>query len=150
MKTRVSLVSTLCASVLYLTGMKFLCRDIYSITFYLEWFVSDKAYCKMNRALRLPLSLPTNQDSPHQNSSLCLESAFMEVVEGEPRVPIKKVAQLCPTLCDPMDYNPPGSSVHRLLQARTLEWVAISFSSGSSWPRDGTHISCIGRQVLHH
>ena len=37
--------------------------------------------------------------------------------------------QSCPTLCDPMDYSPPGSSVHRISQARTLEWVAISFSS---------------------
>ena len=39
-----------------------------------------------------------------------------------------KSLQSCPTLCDPMDSSPPGSSVHRILQARTLEWVAISFS----------------------
>ena len=45
-------------------------------------------------------------------------------------------AQLCPTLCDPMDCNLPGSSVHGIFQARILEWVAISFSSGSSWLRD--------------
>ena len=38
------------------------------------------------------------------------------------------VAQSCPTLCDPMDCNPPGSSVHEIFQARILEWVAISFS----------------------
>ena len=42
------------------------------------------------------------------------------------------VAQLCPTLCDHMDYSPPGSSVHGIFQARILEWVAISFSTGSS------------------
>ena len=42
----------------------------------------------------------------------------------------------CLTLCDPMDYSPPGSSVHGILRARILEWVAISFSRGSSWPRD--------------
>ena len=54
-----------------------------------------------------------------------------------------KSLQLCPTLCDPMDSSPPGSSDHRILQARTLEWIAISFSRGSSWPRDCTHISCI-------
>ena len=42
---------------------------------------------------------------------------------------------------DPMDCSPPGSSVHGILQARTLEWVAISFSRGSSWPRDQTCIS---------
>ena len=40
-----------------------------------------------------------------------------------------KVAQSCPTLCDPMDYSLPGSSVHEILQARILEWVRISFSS---------------------
>ena len=47
-----------------------------------------------------------------------------------------KVAQLCPTLCDPVDYSLPGSSIHGILQARILEWVAISFSRGSSRPRD--------------
>ena len=62
-------------------------------------------------------------------------------------------AQLCLTLCNPMDCSPPGSSVHGTLQARIVEWVAISFSGGSSWPRDGTHIpwvSCISRCILHH
>ena len=44
------------------------------------------------------------------------------------------VAQLCQTLCDPMNYSLPGSSVHGILQARILEWVAISFSRGSSQP----------------
>ena len=44
------------------------------------------------------------------------------------------VTQSSPTLCDPLDYSPPGSSVHGILQARILEWVAISFSKGSSWP----------------
>ena len=39
-----------------------------------------------------------------------------------------KLLQLCPTLCDPMDSSPPGSSLHRILQASILEWVAISFS----------------------
>ena len=54
-----------------------------------------------------------------------------------------KVTQLCPTLCNPMDCSPPGSSVHGILQAKTLEWVAIPFSRGSSWPRDWTQVSCI-------
>ena len=52
-------------------------------------------------------------------------------------------AQSCLTLCDPMGCNPPGSSVHRIFQARILEWVAISFSRGSSQPRDQSHISYI-------
>ena len=46
-------------------------------------------------------------------------------------------------LCDPMDHSLPGFSVHGIFQARVLEWVAISFSRGSSWPRDQTHVSCI-------
>ena len=64
--------------------------------------------------------------------------------------------QSSPTLCYPMDCSPPGSSVHGILQARVLEWVAISFSRGPSWPRDRTLISCvsciscIGRQTLYH
>ena len=56
--------------------------------------------------------------------------------------------QSCPTLWDPMDCSPPGFSVHGILQARILEWIAISFSRGYSQPRDQTlisFISCIGR-----
>ena len=54
------------------------------------------------------------------------------------------VAKLYPTLLWPnWTVAPPGSSVHGIFQARTLEWVAISFSRGSSWPRDWTHVSCI-------
>ena len=48
------------------------------------------------------------------------------------------VTKSCLTLCDPKDYSPQGSSVYGILQARILEWVAISFSRGSSWPRDRT------------
>ena len=51
-----------------------------------------------------------------------------------------EVAQSCPTLCDPMDCSSPGSSVHESLQARILEWAAISFSRESSWPRDWTRL----------
>ena len=54
-----------------------------------------------------------------------------------------KVARSCPTLCDPMDCSPPDSSVHGILQTRILEWVAISFSRGSSRQRDWTWISYI-------
>ena len=55
-----------------------------------------------------------------------------------------EVAQSCPTLCDPMDCNLLGFSIHGILQARILEWIAISFSKGSSQPRDRTRVSCIG------
>ena len=54
-----------------------------------------------------------------------------------------KSLQLHPTLFNPMDCSPPGSSVHRILQARILEQVALPFSKGSSWPKDRTWVSCI-------
>ena len=59
------------------------------------------------------------------------------------------VTQSCPTLCDPMDGNLQGSSLHGISQPRTLEWVAISFSRGSSQPRNQTQVSCIDRWILY-
>ena len=53
----------------------------------------------------------------------------MYIIHSEVKV---LVTQSCPTLCDPMDCSPPGSSVHVILQARILEWVAIPFYRGSS------------------
>ena len=55
-----------------------------------------------------------------------------------------KTLQSCPTLCDPIDGSPPGSSVHGILQARILEWVAISSFRGCFQPRDQIHVSCLG------
>ena len=63
------------------------------------------------------------------------------------------VTQSCPTLCNPMGCSPPGSSVRGVLQARILEWVAMSFSRASSWSGDWTHVLCVprtGRCVLYH
>ena len=60
-----------------------------------------------------------------------------------------KSPQLCPTLCNPADCSPPGSSVHGFLQARILEWVAISFSRGSSHPGEWAYGSCADRQTLY-
>ena len=68
-------------------------------------------------------------------------------------MPRRVCAQLCLTLCHPMDCRPPGSSVPGSLQARILDWVAIFSSRGSSWPRDQTTISCVSclaRQLLYH
>ena len=56
------------------------------------------------------------------------------------------VTQSC--LCDPMDCSPPGSSVHGIYQAGILEWVIISFSRGSSWPRDRTQVSHIADRFV--
>ena len=55
----------------------------------------------------------------------------------------------CLTLCNPTGCSPLGSSVHGISQTRILEWVAISFSRGPSQPRDWTHVSCNGRQILY-
>lgn len=63
------------------------------------------------------------------------------------------VAKSCLTLCDPLVYSLPGSSVSGIFRARILDWVATPSSRGSSQPRDGTcvsYVSCIGRQVLYH
>ena len=54
------------------------------------------------------------------------------------------IAHSCLTLCDPVDCSPPGSSVHEILQARILEWVAMPSSRGSSRPRGRTCLSCLG------
>ena len=59
-----------------------------------------------------------------------------------------EVAQSYPTLCHPTDCGPPGSSIRGILQARVLEWVAISFSRRSSQPRDRTQVSHIARRCL--
>ena len=58
------------------------------------------------------------------------------------------VTQTCPALCDLMDCNPPGSSVHGILQARILDWVAIPFSRGSSQPRDQIWVSRIAGRLF--
>ena len=69
--------------------------------------------------------------------------------------PCYLITKLCLTLCDPMDFATPSlpdSSVHVIVQARILEWVSISFFTGSSWPRDQTrvpYVSFIGRRILY-
>ena len=58
------------------------------------------------------------------------------------------VTRSCPTLCNPVDCSPPGSSVHGILQARILEWSTIPFSRGSSQPRDQTCVSGIAGEFF--
>ena len=58
------------------------------------------------------------------------------------------VTKPCPTLCDPTDCSLPGSSVHKILQARILEWVAIPFSRGSFQPRDRTQVFLIAGRLF--
>ena len=79
-------------------------------------------------------------------------SEFLGVFSFYPKLLTQKeseVAQLCPTLCDLVDCSPPGSSVHGILQARILKWVAISFFRGSSRLRDQTQVSHVaGRRFI--
>ena len=76
--------------------------------------------------------------------SYSLVTALSSSEESTGLVKVKVlVAQSCLALCNPMDYNQPGSSVHGILQARMLEWVAIPFSRGSSPPRKRTWVSRI-------
>ena len=82
--------------------------------------------------------------SPYQDDTLVLPVQGMHV---------SSVAQSCLTLCNPMDCSPPGFSVHGIFQARILEWVAISYSRGSSWNMGQTLISCVSccsRWILYH
>ena len=63
--------------------------------------------------------------------------------KGQLVIPCAKSLQSCPTLCDPIDGSPPGSPVPGILQARTLEWVAISFSSAWKWKLKVKSLSCV-------
>ncbi|ADY76802.1 PP287 [Orf virus] len=81
---------------------------------------------------RQPTKLPRSWDSPGKNTGVGFHFLLQCMkVKSE-----SEVAQSCPTFCDPMDCSLPGSSIHGILQAKTLEWVAISFSRGSSSLRD--------------
>ena len=74
---------------------------------------------------------------------ISLQSKGLSRVFSNTTVKWSEVSQSCPTLCDPIDCCLPGSSIHGIFQARVLEWVAISFSTGSSWPKDWTLVSYI-------
>ena len=88
-------------------------------------------------ALRDPLTLCPLQWPPgYKAMRFSASFEFLKSAERE-----NEVARSCPAFCDPTDCSPPGSSVHGAFQARILEWVAISFSRGSSPPRDQTRVS---------
>ena len=94
-------------------------------------------YTKWLTRYKILNSLHQNIDSPVSFRPLLKGAFYLD-------------AQLCPTLCNPMDCSLPGSSIHWVFQARMLEWAAFSFSRGSSWPRDCPCIFYIGRKVLFH
>ena len=79
------------------------------------------------------LNIPLTQHMPQDE---CVRGEVNAIPSVDISLCESKVAQSCPTLCDPMDYSLPGSSLRGIFQARILEWVAISFSRRSSQPRD--------------
>ena len=89
------------------------------------------------------LPFPPAEDLPNPGIEPRSPALQAEALTSEPPVPFSSVTQSCPTPCDPMDCSLPGSSVHGILQARILGWVAIPFSRGSSQPKDRTQVSCI-------
>ena len=124
---------------------------------------SDNMKCRGRSALRDPIcysfllcavsqgfSIPY-QFLENRNEQSCMQFLGLRSWERAPAwIPFSdlesesEVAQSCLTLWDPMDHSLPGSSVHGIFQARVLEWVGISFSRVSSWPRDQTCI--VGRR----
>ena len=88
--------------------------------------------------LRVRNASPPNRLLPSNVTILSTSYVLRSYWSSQKLVVKVKVAQLCPTLCDPMDYT-----VHGILQARILEWVAVLFSRGSSQPRDQTQVSHI-------
>ena len=82
----------------------------------------------------IPLWLELNHKIANSNMNIKVRYLIVQV---------SKVVQSCLTVCDPMDCSLPRSSVHGVSQARILEWVALSYSGGSSQPRDQTPVSRI-------
>ena len=129
--------------------------------------------CQLAESLWRPISFPNAYSLWHRNStlsglshrytSMCTKQYVHKAIlsrtasnkpETTQMSPLWAVcclvAKSYPTLCDPMDCSMPGSFVHGISQGRTPEWVAISFSRGSSQPRNQTHISCTGSWILYH
>ena len=98
------------------------------------------AHCSREGQLRWRVPLIVKQDYIPSLEKLLGGGLLL----GNPPVKVKVlVTQSCPTLCDPMDCSPAGSSVHEILQAKILKCIAIPFSRGSSWSMNQTWVCCI-------
>ena len=107
--------------------------------------MTSRLGCAAAKSLQSCLTLCDPTDGSHQ-APLSLGFSRQEHWSGLPfpsPMHESEIAQSCPTLSDPMDCSPPGSSVHGILQARILEWVAVPSSRGSSQPRNRTWVSYI-------
>ena len=91
----------------------------------------------------MSLHIPRMAKGTHKCQNLSLYTLNAHSLKKE-----REVAQSSPTLCNPMDCSLPGFSIRGIFQARVLEWVAISFSRGSSPPRDRTQVSALQTDAL--
>ena len=92
-------------------------------------------------------------EEAQEGGDICIHMTGSQHCTAESNTTLKQVSvsacvvsqslQSCPTLCNPVDCSPPGFSVHAILQARILEWVAMPSSRGPSRPRVQTHLSCL-------
>ena len=107
----------------------------------------------------LPFPSPGEKDLPDPgikpaSPTPALEGGFFTTSAPWVKTPccclVAKLCHCVRLLCDPIDCRPSSSSIHGISLARIVEWVAISFSRGSSQTRDQTHISCIDRYILYH
>ena len=103
-----------------------------------------RPWVHMSSPSRSPLP-PPSPPAPSRSSLWILETIYLFTLflQSLSRSVVVLVAQSYPTLCDPTDCGPPGSSVHGILQEGILEWTAIPFCRGSSLPRDQTWVSWI-------
>ena len=122
------------------TRLKWLSSSSIFILVYESFFtiVSLRMVCRKQNLSALPVEL----EGKDRGNQIPFNSSW-----------VYSCARLCRTLCDSLDCSPPGSSVHGILQARVLQWVAFFFSGEASPPRGSTHVSCvacIGRWVLYY
>jgi len=123
---------------------------------HVEFWCSTQEDPQSEMAIKVLLPQPSYTDGGNINCCSSMENS-MEVPQKlellcDPTIPLL-VAQSRLSLCDPTDCSPRGSSVRGISQARTVKWAAVSYSRGSSWPKDQTPISCvscIGRQILYN
>ena len=111
------------------------------------WFIWVGCSCCFHFCLQIWMT--------ESSSNICFWSIMLYLAENIEwhRMWECVCSQSCVIPCDPLDCSLPGSSVHDILQTRLLEQAAVSYSRGSSWPKDQTHISCIsclGRWILYH
>ena len=113
--------------------------------------MDDRRYWHSGSQWMITVSAIYTVKPTHYGSHHAVMVNLCSVVKSCPVTKSFPVSKSCPTPCNPMGCSLPGSSVHGIPQARGLEWVVISFSRGSSWPRDWTcasYVSFIAKQIL--